>query len=708
MIAALLTTGVMAFVSLRSAFARDVSALLTIVRAHAAGSGDPEAPVIRHPDLARIADVSRALFATLSAERASLQSCEYTFSRVFENAPVMVSLSEIATGRFYDVNAEFVRVTGFNRYELIGRTSLELGCLTPVERERITDAFGDSNRVREMEITLTGKDGREIQVLFFGEIVPVNGVLHLLSILQEITERKRLEQSQRESEARFRAVVENSHDSILFTDAQGRITYRSPGSHLVAGYANDERVGQDALEAVHPEDLPRLRQQWAFMLQEPERPIVVEARVRHKDGSWLHYEAQARNMLHNPSVRAVVVTSRDITLHKRAEEEHRRLQTQLLQSQKLEAIGQLAGGIAHDFNNILTTITLNLELLIDDPAVPSRARTGLTEMQSSAGRGASLTRQLLMFSRRQAMDVQRLELNGLVANLTTMLGRLIGEHIDIDLDVSASELWISADAGMLEQLITNLVVNARDAMPAGGRIVLRTSAIEVRAVAVRHPEALLGQYVCLEVVDSGHGIPDSAVRHIFEPFFTTKPAGEGTGLGLATVHGIARQHRGWVELETAVDIGSTFRVLIPAAAPARRLTPATGTSIETVDGGRERLLVVEDDDAVRAILVKMLSGLGYSVTVAANGSEALELWRADPHGIDLVLSDVVMPGGISGVDLAERLLAERPELKIVLMSGYSSALLNTDVLKRSGVSFQQKPLQRQALARRLREALESV
>ena len=396
----------------------------------------------------------------------------------------------------------------------------------------------------------------------------------------------------------------------------------------------------------------------------------------------------------------------DVTERRRSEEVHAQLEAQLRQSQKLEAVGQLAGGVAHDFNNILSALMMNLEMLRQESDLSPDVRSGLEEMGPLMQRAATLTRQLLLFARRGVMQRRVLDLNALIVDLLKMLGRLIGEHVRLTFPGGQAALWINADPGMIEQVVTNLVVNARDAMPRGGEVTLNIQRSEVDAKHVEaHPQARFGTFACLNVKDNGNGMDEHTVQRIFEPFFTTKEVGKGTGLGLSTVQGIVQQHEGWIEVESAMGQGSTFRVYLPMAAEPVPESP-TQVAAEILPGGNETILLTEDEPAVRMWTARTLARQGYRVLQASHGQEALKLWKTDGEKVDVLVSDVVMPEGLDGFELAEQLRQSRPSLPVVLMTGYSAELMKRGFDVPAGTKFLQKPCSCRDLLNAVRKALD--
>jgi two-component system, cell cycle sensor histidine kinase and response regulator CckA len=393
----------------------------------------------------------------------------------------------------------------------------------------------------------------------------------------------------------------------------------------------------------------------------------------------------------------------DITAEKEAQAEHDRLEAELRQSQRLEAVGRLAGGLAHDFNNLLTAIGGYTEFLLEGLPDDPNLRSDAEEIRKGVERASALTRQLLAFSRRQVVERRSLDLNEIVTEMDRFLRRLIGADIELVTLLEPGLGHVTADRSQLEQVIVNLALNARDAMPTGGKLVIQTANVDVAEPLVEgHAPAEPGDYVTLFVSDSGLGMDAETQARVFEPFFTTKDL--GTGLGLSTVFGVVEQSGGRIQAQSEIGRGTTFKIYLPrsaAAAPAAELPPPTVTAL----GGSETILLVEDEDVLRALAARTLRAQGYTVLEARYATAALELWRQHENEIDLVVTDIVMPG-MSGVELAEQLAAARPNLTIVLMSGYSDADVADRVPVASRGGFLEKPFTPTALLRTVREAAE--
>ena len=475
-------------------------------------------------------------------------------------------------------------------------------------------------------------------------------------------------------QARFRALVQNSSDMITVISADGEILYASPSVERTVDLSADTTFA----ELIHPEDRHFALEFLAGAAEAGPRPTGVEWRMRGRAGGWLAVETIATAQLDDPDVRGVVLNSRDVT-------ERKRLEAQLRQSQRLESVGQLAGGIAHDFNNFLSVIRGYARFLIDGLPADSGLRPDAEEIARAAERAARLTNQLLVFSRRDVVQSRVIDLAGVLRGVTSLLERTLGEDVALEVSVDPRLRPVEADPSQVEQVLVNLAVNARDAMPGGGRLKIELANVH--------------EQVRLTVRDSGHGMSPEVTERAFEPFYSTKPKGQGTGLGLATVYGIVTQAGGQVMIDSSVGEGTAVHVLLPATAAKPDDALELGAGTETVAGG-ETILVVEDEDAVRRLTCRILSRQGYRVLEAPDGHRALDTW--DEHGseIDLLLTDVVMPG-MSGKELAEQIGIEP-----VFMSGYTD-----DVVLRHGVEglrLVQKPFDAETLLGAVRSALDGT
>jgi two-component system cell cycle sensor histidine kinase/response regulator CckA len=514
-------------------------------------------------------------------------------------------------------------------------------------------------------------------------------------------ERHRAEQLLRASEERFRQVVENIREVFWLTDPYKQVMlYISPAYEKIWGRSCDslQQSPRTWIEAIHPEDRERILD--AATTRQNRGDYDEVYRIIRPDGSmrWIHDRAFPLRDA-GGGIYRVAGIAEDIT-------EKRDLELQLRQAQKMESIGQLAGGVAHDFNNVLAVIQGHASVLALESTLTAAAKESVNEIALASERAARLTRQLLTFSRRQVIQMRELNLNDVIEGIMKMLRRLLGE--DVVLQFTAGEVPpLLADAGMLEQVLMNLAVNARDAMRHGGTLAICTGAETIdEAFAERNPEASAGRFVCLEVADTGCGIPPENLPKIFEPFFTTKEVGKGTGLGLATVYGIVKQHRGWITLQSEVNRGTKFKIHLPAT--SARAGPARTTPVEeTIRGGAETILVVEDEPPVRDLVCNVLETYGYRVLQADSGDKALEQWEKHQGQIDLLFTDLVMPGGMNGRQLAEALRAKNPGLKVVFSSGYTAEIVGRDFHLRDGINFLQKPYPPRMLASCVRSCLDT-
>jgi PAS domain S-box-containing protein len=504
---------------------------------------------------------------------------------------------------------------------------------------------------------------------------------------------------QRQAEDRYRALVEHSWDAVALFGADGTILYGSPATTRVLGYDLAEFVGRNAFEFIHGDDHQTVLARLDEVMARPEARVGVAARVRHKDGSWHHLEGIFTNLLDDPSVGAIVNNYRDVS-------ERRSLQDQVIQAQKMEAVGRLAGGVAHDFNNILTAITGYTDLLLADLPADDPRREDVDEIHRAAQRAAALTQQLLAFSRRQVMQPRVIDLNVLVVDIEKLLKRLLGEDIALATALDPATGPVRADPNQIQQVLMNLAVNARDAMPRGGRITLETRDTDLDAAyAAEHEGVAPGRYALLAVSDTGSGMTDETKAHLFEPFFTTKEMGKGTGLGLATVYGIVKQSGGHIWVYSEVGHGTTIKIYLPRVdAPAEALDRRAPADLSTLRGS-ETILLVEDETAVRGVARQLLERQGYAVLEAANGPAALALCDSGRAAVDLLLTDVVMPG-ISGRDLADRLVLRYPRLRVLFMSGYTNDAIVRHGMLEPGLDYVQKPFQSGALFQKIREVLD--
>ena len=517
------------------------------------------------------------------------------------------------------------------------------------------------------------------------------------TLQREITERTTAESTASRLEERFAKAFRASPMPLAIQSlADERFVEVNEGFLGMTGFRLDQVVGR------HPLDLhlwvePAAREQFLGKVRQQRSVRNFEAKLRTQAGAVREalLAAEIFDLGDEPHFLVII---QDISARLA-------LETQLRQAQKMESVGQLAAGVAHDFNNILTIIQGYTSLLLLEHHNSPLALESLKQISEAGQRAADLTRQLLTFSRKQFMRPTLVDFNELVSNLTKMLNRLLGEHITLRVRYAPQPPVVFVDTGMLEQVLINLGVNARDAMPTGGQLTIQTELVELESgSAMLDPEAGSGRYLCLKVTDTGHGMDEATLSRIFEPFFTTKEVGKGTGLGLATVYGIVKQHHGWVKVQSQVGQGTTFQIFLP-------LTDGALASVKAGEdtrffGGSETILVVEDEEPLRKIVESVLRRQGFKVLTAPSGLEALEVWAERGSEIDLLLTDMVMPNGITGGQLASRLLAEKPSLRVIYTSGYNADFYAPDRQNRAGTEFLAKPYVPTVLVNRVRDCLD--
>jgi PAS domain S-box-containing protein len=545
-----------------------------------------------------------------------------------------------------------------------------------------------------------GGEERFIQVAARAERVAGGSVVSD-GLVMDVTELRDASRRLHEREQHFQSLFDNNPDAVFLMGTDGRFQRLNPVAVDVIGRRPEELVGTDFQPLVWPDDLPVAIANFGRAVHG--EALRYEISLRHRDGRRVPTAITLVPIFMEGAVEGVFGIAKDLT-------GQRDLETQLRQALKMEAVGRLAGGIAHDFNNLLTVITSYTQMALAELEPRSGVAADLEEVQRAANRAAGLTRQLLAFSRQQVLLARRLDVNALVEGMVGMLRRLIGEDITLHTALDAS-LWpVEADAGQLEQVLMNLAVNARDAMPDGGTLSVRTGNVRVAAGGdPRRPGLLPGEYATVEVADDGVGMDASIIPNIFEPFFTTRAVGRGTGLGLAMVYGIVKQSGGFIYVDSAPGKGSRFTLLLPRTRRDGGAGHAEDASSPAPLRGSERVLLVEDDDAVRQVATRMLGALGYTVLAAAGGDEAMRLAEElDAQGtkVQLVLTDMVMPG-MSGRAVADRLTARWPGMRVLLMSGYTDDEILRRGLAEAGLPYLEKPFSVEQLAAALRSALDA-
>ncbi|MGB7759473.1 MAG: PAS domain S-box protein [Bryobacteraceae bacterium] len=632
---------------------------------------------------------------------AALSGRETAYRTLFEQSPFAVALTD-GDGKYVDVNENFCKQAGLPRSEVIGRTALDLG---QVDRQQY-DEFRQAIRlgggsIQQHEATFRTRDGGVAHALISARAIEMRGQRYVLATVNYITQRVQAEAALRESEARYRRIVDTANEGIWSMDERGITNFANRRMAEMLGYAPGEMLGRSLFSFVFPEDVPLFEQRTVDLRRG--EAIVAERRFRHRGGAEVPALVSSTPIIDEAGqYKGAFAMLIDITAQKRDQTEREQLRRQLEQSQKLESLGRLAGGVAHDFNNLLTVINGYSDMLVKNLPEGDLQRQVIEEIRGAGERAAALTRQLLTFGRRQIGRPRPLDLNALISDAERMLQRLIGEDILLETGLDPALDPVEADPSQMHQILLNLSVNARDAMPDGGRLVIATANARFdreNAPAGCQP----GAYARLTVADTGTGMDDDTMQHLFEPFFTTKPGGRGTGLGLATVYGIVKQSGGSIRVHNEPGKGCRFEIHLPCArGPAE---PVSAPAIELPQPERHlTVLVVEDQDDVRRLACRALRASGYHVVEAASGDEALRLAQSVQGGCHLVVTDVIMPG-ISGKILAEELRAHWPDVKVLFMSGYPNDVILRHGVMDGAVNYLEKPFTPSELAAKVREVM---
>jgi PAS domain S-box-containing protein len=641
---------------------------------------------------------------TLSQVQWGLEESERRYREIFENAKDAVYVHDL-NGRYTLVNPAAEELTGYSRDELLQLSVFDMASPEHIDlickslKQKLTDHAPTTYEVEAIK-----KDGTRVPVEVSSRLIYRDGrPIGVQGSVRDVSERRRAEEVVRASEQRFRDLVENANDIIFTCDMHGNITSLNRAGERVTGYTADEALKMNIAQAVSPDDIAKVRHMLSRK-RVADVATVYDLELITKSQGRAAVEISSRVIMKDGEAVGVQGIARDITDRKRMEDDLRVSQAQLQQSQRLEAVGQLAGGVAHDFNNLLTAIIGYSDFALRKMRANNPIRRDIEEIKKAANRAATLTRQLLAFSRKQILKPEVLDLDLVVGDMHKMLERLIGEDIDLVTTLGRDIDPVKADRGQLEQIIMNLVVNARDAMPFGGSVTIETADVVFdEAYTSEHVPVKPGKYAMLAVSDTGLGMDANTQLHIFEPFFTTKELGKGTGLGLSTVYGIVKQSGGFIWVYSELNVGTTFKIYLPSLTELH--FDQELISIDTAESSETgTVLLVEDDPLVRNVALRALESAGYKVLESGNGHGALAMAHSCEDEIDLLITDVVMPL-MGGRELAQELSALHPKTSILFMSGYTDDAVVRHGIMDKDIEYLQKPFTPESLVRRVGEVL---
>ena len=648
-----------------------------------------------------LVDISQQKSAETAHNKAqqALEDSETRYRRLFETAKDGILILDFKTGQIADVNPFLIEMLGYTHSEFVGKKLWEIGPFKDIPASRSAfSALQTKGVIRYEDLPLETKDGRRINVEFVSNVYPVDGTQVVQCNVRDITERVQAEAALKISETHHRSVFEGAVHGIYRGTLDGRFLDVNPALVAMLGYSSTEEVLKLSVSQnvfAEPEEGLRLLHKWQVTAE-----IEEEVQWKRRDQRLITVRLSGRVLgSEHQRPAGLEVIAEDVT-------ERRALEEQLRQAQKIEAVGQLAGGMAHEFNNYLGIVLGYSELLLEEAGTTEGLRRNVAEIKAATQRTASLTRQLLALSRRQVLEPKVLDVNAVVWETHKLLRRLIPGNIDLVPVLEPNLQQVKVDPAQIQQILINLVVNARDAMPQGGKVVIETANVELdEEYAGRHIEVRPGRYVMLAVSDNGSGIDEQTQARIFEPFFTTKQKGKGTGLGLSTVYGIVRQSGGHITVESALREGSRFRIYLPPTAVTELKVEDETPPLETeILSGTETVLVVEDEPALRRLISVSLEKRGYTVLAAEDGTEAIRILENNPGEIDLVVSDIMMPK-LNGLELRKKATLLRPDMRFLFISGYAEDTIGRTAHLPQDAGYLEKPFLPIELARKVRALL---
>jgi len=641
-------------------------------------------------------------------------------SLIAEKEHLSVTLQSIADGvivtdgdgKVVLVNKVAESLTGWTEKEAKGKTVNEVFYIVNEKTQICNENYvnnilktGKADSLSDNYI-LIGKDTTKRLIADTGAPIrdQSGNVIGVVLVFRDAAEKRKAEEELKKSEERFRALYEDNPSMYFTVDSQGLVLSVNPFGAEQLGYTVHELIGQSVFNVFYPDDKEAVKQQMEVCLHNPGKVEHWELRKVRKDGIMLWVREAARAVRGSDGNPVVLVVCEDITKRKQAEEEHAKLEQQLLQAQKMEAIGQLAGGVAHDFNNLLTAIIGYGHLLKNDENKDDRMSAYVGQILSAAERAAILTNDLLTFSRKQIVNLQPVNLNKIIKNMESLLLRVIGEDIELSRVLTDTALTIMADSTQIDQILMNLATNAQDAMPKGGSFIIRTDRVEINGEYIKvYGYGKPGSYALLSVEDTGTGMDEKIRGRIFEPFFTTKEVGKGTGLGLSMVYGIVKQHDGYINAYSEPGRGTTFKIFLPLIqSKVEQLKP---DELVKVKGGTETILIGEDDTQVRNLLKEVLSNAGYIIIEAMDGNDAVEVFQKHKDNVHLLILDVIMPKK-NGKEVYAEIKNVKSDIKVIFVSGYSEDIIYKKGILEVGLNFISKPVSPDELLIKVRDVLD--